>query len=268
MGSPVRGDLPINNAPVVETGAKAKSRLSSLIQAMSGKMKKPESSQPAENAFAPLPPPPSPLPSPQSCPPIQVNKWMTAFNVKPPLVSPSKERSMPSKVNVSQAHARAETEEKEAKATSEEAVKFRHKHNILLDYDFVDENDSDIMAWDMAVNRRKKPETGIGINNVALEKNIQHDVNNTMNTILTSITDEEKMRISLLSAALKKYSPIKLPGNKSPKGQDETKKKKKKSAKRLSLSSDDENSRSEKDSSRRESGESTPSDGQPEVEEA
>ena len=283
--SPVRGDPPINNAPVVETGAKAKSRLSSLIQAMSGKMKKPESSQPAENAFAPLPPPPSPLP--QSGPPIQVNKWMTAFNVKPPLVSPSKERSMPSKVNVSQAQARAETEEKEAKATSEEAVKFRHKHNILLGYDFVDENDSDIMAWDMAVNRRKKaekpkllrdseikeevedkPETGVGINNVALEKNIQHDVNNTMNTILTSITDEEKMRISLLSAALKKYSPIKLPGNKSPKGQDETKKKKKKSAKRLSLSSDDENSRSEKGSSRRESEESTPSDGQPEVEEA
>merc|ERR1711974_360460 len=98
-----------------------------------------------------------------------------------------------------------------------------------------------IMAWDMAVNRRKKmdkpkllreseikeevedkPEMAantMNINNVASDRSIQHEVNNTMNTILTSITDEEKMRISLLSAALKKYSPIKLPGNKSPKGQ-------------------------------------------------
>ena len=287
--SPVHSEPTTNSAPpVTETGAKAKSRLSSLIQAMSGKMKKPESSQPAEAAFAPLPPPPSPLPPhiPASGPPVQVNKWMTAFNVKPPLVSPSKERTVPSHVNVSQVQARAETEEKEVKSGTEDAVKFRHKHNILLGYDFVDENDSDIMAWDMAVNRRKKTEkpkllreseikeevedkpemvvsSTMNLNNVASDKSIQHEVNNTMNTILTSITDEEKMRISLLSAALKKYSPIKLPGNKSPKGQDETKKKKKKSAKRLSLSSDDENSRSEKGGSRRESEESTLSDGQP-----
>jgi len=48
--------------------------------------------------------------------------------------------------------------------------------------------------------------------NMSSEKSLQLEVNNTMNTILTSITDEEKMRISLLSAALKKYSPIKLPG--------------------------------------------------------
>merc|ERR1739848_352733 len=160
---------------------------------------------------------------------------------------------------------------------------------ILLGYDFVDENDSDIMAWDKAVNRRKKTEKtklfresdikeeieekaeiSATLEEISApsEKSIHKDVTSTMNTILASVTDEEKMRISLLSAALKKYSPIKLPGNKSPKGQDETKKKKKKSAKRLSLSSDDENSRSEKGSSRRESEESTPSDGQPEVEEA
>merc|ERR1712037_671809 len=123
-------------------------------------------------------------------------------------VSPSKERTVSSHVNVSQAQARAETEEKEVKSGTEDAVKFRHKHNILLGYDFVDENDSDIMAWDMAVNRRKKtekpkllrdseikeevedkPEMGvsstININNVASDKSIQHEVNNTMNTILT-----------------------------------------------------------------------------------
>merc|ERR1719278_2503 len=204
---------------------------------------------------------------------------MTAFNVKPPLTSPSKDRATPS--TASQPPATVETVEKETKST-EEAAKFRHKHNILLGYDFVDENNSDIMAWDMAVNRRKKteklkllrendikeeveekPETTMNNTNMSSEKSLQLEVNNTMNTILTSITDEEKMRISLLSAALKKYSPIKLPGNKSPKGQDETKKKKKKSAKRLSLSSDDENSRSEKGGSRRESEESTLSDGQP-----
>merc|ERR1719412_2819998 len=37
--------------------------------------------------------------------------------------------------------------------------KIKHKHNILLGYDFVDENDSDIMAWDKAIQRKnKKPD--------------------------------------------------------------------------------------------------------------
>ena len=36
--------------------------------------------------------------------------------------------------------------------------KHKHKHNILLGYDFVDENDTDIVAWDRAIQRRKRTE--------------------------------------------------------------------------------------------------------------
>jgi len=265
---------PMHQAPpTLETGAKAKSRLSSLIQAMSGKMKKPEG--PTEE-FSPLPPMPAPPPSPttmQPSQPVVVNKWMTAFNVKP-LVSPSKERPAQPPVPLHPAQFLSalpktqETREVETKS-NEENLKFRHKHNILLGYDFVDENDSDIMAWDKAVNRRKKTEkpklfresdikeeiedkeitTTQEEISAPSENSIHKDVTSTMNTILASVTDEEKMRLSLLSAALKKYSPIKMPGNKSPKSVEEKeKKKKKKYAKRISLSSDDENSRSGKES--------------------
>merc|ERR1711915_1012023 len=135
---------------------------------------------------------------------------------------------------------------------NDQQSKFKHKHNILLGYDFVDENDSDIQAWDMAISRKKKVErnkqllkdneikteikseidenvsnensiapsnstpvtseeqskkthdTEINSNNV-----IESEVKNTMDTILSSVTEEERMRISLLSNVLKKHSPKK-----------------------------------------------------------
>merc|ERR1712106_51090 len=70
-----------------ETGIKAKSRLSSLIQAMSGKMKKPDNALPSP---PPVPPPP-PAPShskqqkvkteEETQPVNKANKWQLAFNV-------------------------------------------------------------------------------------------------------------------------------------------------------------------------------------------
>ena len=332
--------------PPLETGAKAKSRLSSLIEAMSGKIKKPEGSQSSPTSFPTLPPPPS-----STVQPIQVNKWMTAFNVKPtsPVVSPSKERLAESPAPSPQPLVPPMTEKEtsprvqEERAPEKQTSKFQHKHNILLGYDFVDENDSDIMAWDKAVSQRKKtekpkilheaeikqeteekPELANGLDKISpsgqlispssgqfipppseqfiappmgqfiappmgqfiappmgqfiappmgqfiappmgqfiapqieqfiappmgqftgppSEQYLQKEVNSTMDSILNSVTDEEKMRLQLLSAALRKYSPIKQPGNKSPRGYDPSKKeKKKKSAKRISLSSEDENS--------------------------
>merc|ERR1712013_188214 len=162
--------------------------------------------------------------------------------------------------------------------------KTKHKHNILLGYDFVDEPDCEVQAWDLAINRKNKkvkkqleslketeikqePETvceqlsvtsaqelkpsekGKDVSDVIQKLNdldqidlneddtINSEVNNSMQTMLTQISLEERMRISLLSDVLKKHSPKKnilqkLPRAKSPRmGPEPLKKEKKRNSK-------------------------------------
>ena len=134
--------------------------------------------------------------------------------------------------------------------------KHKHKHNILLGYDFVDENDTDIVAWDKAIKRRRKVDktksaspplaeadikqeadaADVKDDNVDAddgEENISAEVNQSVQSMLDQVSLEDRMRISLLSNMLKKHSPkkevtTKTPGNKSPKQTAEVVKKEKK----------------------------------------
>ena len=150
--------------------------------------------------------------------------------------------------------------------------KHKHKHNILLGYDFVDENDTDIVAWDKAIKRRRKADKAKSVSPPLSEsdikqeedldvkemldnadqetkENINAEVNQSVQSMLDQVSLEDRMRISLLSNMLKKYSPkkdvtTKTAGNKSPKQSTEVIKKKRKGSKdsptkRLSLEDDD-----------------------------
>ena len=157
-------------------------------------------------------------------------------------------------------------EKKEEKPVSErlgDHPKHRHKHNILLGYDFVDENDTDIVAWDRAIQRKRKNDKTKSSPPLLKEDEIKEEVERfseedspetinaevaeSMNSMLDQVSLEDRMRISLLSSALKKHSPKKeVAGNKSPKQTVEVVKKEKKRKgsrdslpKRLSLDDDD-----------------------------
>jgi len=156
---------------------------------------------------------------------------------------------------------------------NETAPRLKHKHNILLGYDFVDENDSEVQAWDLAIHRKNKKSEKAKIQALALlesdikqepeqifeinpdtdpslklhpnddpskdvsdviqklndldqiDLNEEQTQNAELNTNVAPVTSkislEERMRISLLSDALKKHSPKKdilqkLPRSKSP----------------------------------------------------
>merc|ERR1740123_774258 len=151
--------------------------------------------------------------------------------------------------------------EEKPKATVEAVSKHKHKHNILLGYDFVDENDTDIVAWDRAIQRKKKIEKTKSVSPPlpdikqeaeeevkpeASEEDIKAEVNQSVQSMVDQVTLEDKMRISLLSNMFKKHSPKKPPGSKSPKqGVEIVKKEKKRKkskdniSKRLSLEDDD-----------------------------
>ena len=161
--------------------------------------------------------------------------------------------------------AEAPDEKKEEKPSQapgrqSELPKHRHKHNILLGYDFVDENDTDIVAWDRAIQRKRKndkpkasppllkeDEIKEECEAVSEEESITAEVKESMQSMLDQVSLEDRMRISLLSSALKKHSPKKeVAGNKSPKQTVEVVKKERKSKgsrdslpKRLSLEDDD-----------------------------
>ena len=122
----------------------------------------------------------------------------------------------------------------------EQINKHKHKHNILLGYDFVDENDTDILAWDRAVQRRRKTEKPKSVSppvpeikqevdldasphpETETKDTIHAEVKEKVESMLDQVSLEDRMRLSLLSNALKKHSPKKEvnqknPGNKSPK---------------------------------------------------
>ena len=170
-----------------------------------------------------------------------------------------------------------ENSNEKSSVQTEHVSKHKHKHNILLGYDFVDENDTDIVAWDKAISRRRKldksksaspplPEAEIkqeadldikSSNNPETEtcqetkETINAEVNQSVQSMLDQVSLEDRMRISLLSNMLKKHSPkkevnTKQPGNKSPKQVTEVVKKEKKRkgskdsiSKRLSLEDED-----------------------------
>ena len=100
----------------------------------------------------------------------------------------------------------------------------KNKPNILLGYDFVDTDKSDLQAqWETAISRKsnkkpeKKPTETVVESLEAVEQkpkpdrklSINTEVQNTLNSIIDNVTDEEKMRQSLIFGALKKYSPKK-----------------------------------------------------------
>jgi len=100
----------------------------------------------------------------------------------------------------------------------------KNKPNILLGYDFVDTDKSDLQAqWETAISRKsnkkpeKKPTETVAESLEAVEQkpkpdrklSINTEVQNTLNSIIDNVTDEEKMRQSLIFGALKKYSPKK-----------------------------------------------------------
>ena len=151
-------------------------------------------------------------------------------------------------------------EEKPVLERQSELPKHRHKHNILLGYDFVDENDTDIVAWDRAIQRKRKTDKPKASPPLLKEDEIKEEcegsddqeetltaeVRESMQSMLDQVSLEDRMRISLLSSALKKHSPKKeVAGNKSPKQNVEAVKKEKRKGsrdslpKRLSLEDDD-----------------------------
>ena len=151
-------------------------------------------------------------------------------------------------------------EEKPVLERQSELPKHRHKHNILLGYDFVDENDTDIVAWDRAIQRKRKNDKPKASPPLLKEDEIKEEceasddqeetlnaeVRESMQSMLDQVSLEDRMRISLLSSALKKHSPKKeVAGNKSPKQNVEAVKKEKRKGsrdslpKRLSLEDDD-----------------------------
>ena len=140
----------------------------------------------------------------------------------------------------------------------------KNKPNILLGYDYVDADRSDAQAqWETVIARKKeerKKKSAVEIKSPETETkdvvptevikterklSITSEIRNTLNNIITevtkepatpptnSLTEEEIMRQSLITLALKKYSPekklAKLCGPKSPRTQEEPKPKKKKS---------------------------------------
>ena len=163
--------------------------------------------------------------------------------------------------------------EEKPSVQSEQTSKYKHKHNILLGYDFVDENDTDIVAWDRAIQRRRKLDKSKSVSPPLAESDIKQEedadekpeseqmeetkdsinaeVNQSVQSMLDQVTLEDRMRISLLSNMLKKHSPkkevnTKAPGNKSPKQSNEVVKKEKKRkgskdsiSKRLSMEDED-----------------------------
>ena len=163
--------------------------------------------------------------------------------------------------------------EEKPSVQSEQTSKYKHKHNILLGYDFVDENDTDIVAWDRAIQRRRKLDKNKSVSPPLAEMDIKQEddadekpeseqmeetkdsinaeVNQSVQSMLDQVTLEDRMRISLLSNMLKKHSPkkevnTKAPGNKSPKQSNEVVKKEKKRkgskdsiSKRLSMEDED-----------------------------
>ena len=154
-------------------------------------------------------------------------------------------------------------EEKPVSGRLGDHPKHRHKHNILLGYDFVDENDTDIVAWDRAIQRKRKNDKPKPSPPLLKEDEIKEEVERfseedssetinaevaeSMQSMLDQVSLEDRMRISLLSSALKKHSPKKeVAGNKSPKQTVEVVKKERKRKgsrdslpKRLSLEDDD-----------------------------
>merc|ERR1712045_1058229 len=121
--------------------------------------------------------------------------------------------------------------EEKPSVQSEQTSKYKHKHNILLGYDFVDENDTDIVAWDRAIQIRRKLDKSKSVSPPLAEMDIKQEedadekpeseqmeetkdsinaeVNQSVQSMLDQVTLEDRMRISLLSNMLKKHSPKK-----------------------------------------------------------
>merc|ERR1712106_177428 len=207
---------------------------------------------------------------------IQVDNIRILPNSYPKVLKKESKDVSPMKVSIKNEY----NEQISSSHPHDNAPRTKHKHNILLGYDFVDESDCEVQAWDLAINRKNKklknsvvslkeseikqePEVSCEKTSVTNlqsnetkdkskdvsdvikklndldqidlneEETINSEVNNSVETMITAISLEERMRISLLSDVLKKHSPKKnilqkLPWAKSPRLVPEPLKKEKK----------------------------------------